>query len=328
MTTTNTPIRFPNSNYNYYPNSAIALCVTSYNHINDIKNNVKAIQWNNANANLEVVWGPAQLTDILGISYSLMYIVKNIITQEYFVVIRGTNPISMESWLKEDFSVSTTQPICNLPNIIPGFPEHITISQGAFTGVSDLLSLTDPITGYSALKFLQEENPAYLYVTGHSLGGTLTPVLYTYLNWMLYDGVKVSNMALWSFAGLTAGGNDFNTYLNGIINTYIDNNVPTALAWRIANSLDIAPFLFYSQNSIINIYAFYLPNTIKCPLDVLIVLGILFDEASKAGTDFYEQPQGGISIQGDLEKGLSWISEAMLQHHSTTYQSLVSSIYV
>jgi Lipase (class 3) len=325
--TTTTPITFPNRNYNYYPNISVALCVIAYTTIDQIAAEVQNIEWNNAKANLEVVWGPAEVTDIFGVSYSRMYIAKNTLTHEYFVVIRGTNPISLESWLEQDFSVSTTQPMSNLPQMISGFPPNITISQGAFNGINDLLSLNDPNTGDSALKFLQAENPAYLYVTGHSLGGTLTPVLYTYLNWMLYDGVKVANMALWSFAGLTAGGDGFNRYLSTIINTYTDANGTTALPWRIQNSLDIAPFLFYSQPSIINIYANFLPNPIKCPLEVLIALGILFDEASKAGTDFYEQPQGGVRMQGDLEQGVSWISEAMLQHHSTTYQKLVSQLY-
>ena len=115
-----------NSRYNYYPNTAVELCVISYDDIDTISHAVSH------RTDLEVVWGPAQLSDEFCVSFSLMYVAKKAATGEYFVVIRGTNYDSLISWLYQDFDVATTQPFLGLPGNPPNVPDDALISQGSF----------------------------------------------------------------------------------------------------------------------------------------------------------------------------------------------------
>ena len=309
-------------NYNYYPTTAIELCVISYEDIGDITTTVSQY------TNLRVVWGPARLVSREGVPYSLMYVANNATTGEYFAVIRGTKFDSLTSWLTEDFDVGSVQPFGTLPpGNLPRVPPDALISQGTFNGMKDLIELVDPTTGQSVVSFLngQKANGAlkYLYVTGHSLGGTLTSPLYAYLNAELYGGNTVTNMALWSFAGLTPGGTGYNTYLNSLIPHDQD------FLWRIQNSLDIAPFFWYSISNIENIYIFgdhdlKWSDLEKDPIEALFALA---DSAPIK----YSQPQAGKLIQGDFDKRFwdehSWALQAMHQHHPSTYKILVNSAY-
>lgn len=306
------------SNYNYYPTTCIELCVISYQSQSAIADAVSA------NTNLDVCWGPYELTHWDGIAYSLMYVAKNAATGEYFVVIRGTNPDSLSSWLLQDFDVSTTQPFSSLPGSPPNVSSKALLSQGAFNGMSDLISLppsSNGIQGENVVDFLKDEQPTYLYVTGHSLGGTLTPPMFAYLNAMLYDGAPINNMALWSFAGLTPGDTGFNAYLNGLF------PAGEEYSWRFHNSLDIAPLLFYDQSGIENIYS---AHDLSWGEPESSIIEKLFSDAHDAGVT-YAQPQTGQSLTGlfvdTFPDEYSWVLQAFHQHHSTTYQTLVDAAF-
>ncbi len=303
------------SNYNYYPNTTIELCVISYSDINTIAGQVAT------NTNLQVVWGPFEHLSDLGVAYSLMYVAKNPQTGEYFVVIRGTNPLSLESWLGQDFDVSTSQPFGSLPGNPPGVPSSALISQGTFNGMSDLISLSDGSGGLNVVDFLKSENPKSLYVTGHSLGGTLTPPLFAYLNAMLNGAGPANSMALWSYAGLTAGGTGFNEYFNNVL---INDQ---GFKWRIQNTLDIAPHMWYSKSAIENIYA---AQDLKWSFIVKDLVDKLFKEAAEANIG-YSQPQVGQPIPGTFDTSFPaddvFAFQAMHQHHATTYKPMISSFY-
>lgn len=294
-------------NYNYYPQTTIRLCEISYQDMSSIPGAI-------ANLGLELVWGPAELVSSWDISYSLMYVCKRSPLNEYFVVIRGTNMYSWESWTQQDFAIGNTQPFNQLA---PHAPADALISQGTFNGMTDLLSLTDPNTGQGVVQFLSGANPPYLYVTGHSLGGTLTPPLFAYLNDVLYGGGFVHNMALWSFAGLTPGDGGFNTYFNSLFNPEFQ--------WRLHNTLDIAPFGWWSLTDIQNIYQPY-DLSWGPPEDDFIE--DLFAQAAGIG---YAQPVGDQALPGAFDYNIIdeylWTAQAMHQHHSSTYQTLVDQAY-
>ncbi len=305
------------TNYNYYPNAAIELSIIAYEDMKAIPGSVN----DRPTLELDVCWGPAQLTGDLWQSYSKMFVAKNSSTGEYWVAIQGTDFYSLEAWTGEDFDIGTLAAFADLPGNPPNVPADAMLSQGTFNGVSDLLSLKDPTTGQSVVDFLQQEQPKYIYVTGHSLGGTLTPPMFAYLNAMLYGGEPVHNMALWSFAGLTPGDTGFNAYLNSILPNNQD------FLWRIQNSLDIAPLLWVSKSEVENIYQNQSPPlTWDEPWSS--ALDFLFFEAANCGGT-YAQPQVGLVIPGNYNASASsWYEEASAQHSSlNTYQGLVNGYY-
>lgn len=304
------------SSYNYYPNTAVALCVISYSDTGSIAAQVAQ------QTDVNVVWGPAEcVSRITGVPYSLMYVASKASTGEYFVVIRGTDFLSLSTWLLQDFDVATSQPLGSLQGKPRSIPATALVSQGTFNGMSDLLDLSDPTTGLSLVQFLVKSKPRYLYVTGHSLGGTLTPPMFAYLNAVLYNGASNSSTALWSFAGLTPGGTGFNQYFNSII----PNN--QGFLWRIQNSLDIAPLMWWSRTGVQTIYnanGLYWGPLERDPI------GDLFSDAAKANIG-YAQPQPGLLLPGTFDDSIIdrnlWAAQALQQHHSTTYQTMVNAKY-
>ncbi len=302
-------------NYDFYPNTAIALCAIAYDRMSAIPAEVAS------QTGLQVVWGPAELKSWDDISYSRAYIAGDAATGEYFVAIRGTNFDSIVSWRKQDFDLDKTQPFGALPGNPPGAPADALIAQGTFNGMVDLLNLRDPATGASMLEFLKLLKPQFLYVTGHSLGGTLAPTLFAYLNAMLYGAGPTTNMALWSFAGLTAGGTGFNAYFNSILPN------DQGFLWRIQNSLDVAPLCWWSYAGIQQIYT---PYDLHWDCIDKHVVEDLFADAAKAGIG-YGHPQPGLVLPGAFDHSILdgdiWALQALHQHHPATYQTLVKTRY-
>ncbi|MFZ5637273.1 MAG: lipase family protein [Pseudomonadota bacterium] len=302
-------------NYDWYPNTAIALCAISYDDMGAIPGEVEN------QTGLKVVWGPAELDHWDDVSYSRAFIAGDSETNEYFVVIRGTNFESLSSWLNQDFDLDKAKPFGQLPGSPPKVPADALISQGTFNGMSDLIRLRDPATHASMVEFLSALKPQYLYVTGHSLGGTLTPTLFAYLNAMLNGGGPAHGMALWSFAGLTPGGTGFNAYFNSVL---INDQ---GFEWRIHNSLDIAPFCWCAFPDLRQVYA---PYGLHWDFAEKDLIADLFHDAAKAGIG-YAHPQAGLQLPGHFERGLIdaniWAAQALFQHHPSTYQRLVVERY-
>lgn len=298
------------SSYNYYPNLMVGLCVISYEHVTRIRDLVaqQFSPWT-------VVWGPNE-TAAENSTYSRAFIARNPQTDEFAVVIRGTNFLSWDSWSTEDFDTHTTQPLSKL---IPNAPAGAAIAQGTYNGVHDLNNLQQPASGstpaQTMVEFLQQAKPGSLYVTGHSLGGTLVPPYFAYLNSQLYGGGPVHNMALWSFAGLTPGNAGFNTYFTGLFNPQFP--------WRIHNTLDIAPNMWGNQANLATLYS----PTIPYGEPEKGLMDFLFDRA--AGNGYAQPATGSVPLTGTLqaEKGWRWAEEAMYQHHGGTYQSMVKAAY-
>lgn len=293
------------NNYNYYPRTMIRFCEISYDDTNAIKTEVQNLGWT-------VAWGPAELRDFFGVSYSLAFICQRNNADEYTVVIRGTNMLSWDSWVKEDFAIGTTRPFNELA---PHAPPNALISHGTYRGTNDLLKLRSANLGI--VDFLRARKPIYLYVTGHSLGGTLTPTMFAYLNDVLYGGGYVTNMAMWSFAGLTPGDVNFNAYLNSLSNPQFP--------FRLHNTLDVAPFCWWSRDSIKNVYQPY-GLSWGFPED-----DFWDDLFTRAKGKRYAQQVGDQVLLGQFNKGIIdrhlWTAQAMYQHHSTTYRQLVDAAY-
>jgi hypothetical protein len=290
------------------PVTMIQLAAIAYDDMHSIPGAVE-----NLGLGLKVVWGPAEAHHGLDpIPYSAAFIASNG-SGEYTVVIRGTEWDSLSSWEKEDFDVAPPQPFSQFAG---NAGSGAMISPGARNGLNDLLNLTDPKTGLGMVAFLKAKQPPLLYVTGHSLGGTLTPPLFACLNYQLYGGVYVDNMAPCSFAGLTAGNAAFNSYFNGLFSSQG--------SWRFYNTLDIAPLLW--EGSVADLEAIYQPQGLHYGFPESDVLGPCFQKAQGIG---YQQPAGGHALTGWPINQLirTWATQAMVQHHHATYITLVGEAF-
>lgn len=276
-------------------NMLIDLCVYSYSKPSELVTKVQDMS-------LNVVWGPAELSTPF-VPYCLAFIAQSPGTGDYYVVVRGTDPESLTSWLKEDFDISTTKPFTDF---VSSAPQNANISTGTWNGMNALLQLTDPNSKQKMLDFLKTQVISSLYITGHSLGGTLIPPLFAYPSSNL-SSVSCTPV---SFAGLTSGDNNFAAYINGLVGTQ---------KWRVSNSLDIAPLMFDSTtNEVENIYA----SENKYP--VLLTKDLLYHLFKDAAGKNYTQPTGEIPVTGTFNTGhWFWDTEALYQHHATTYQSMI-----
>lgn len=299
--------------FNYYPNAMIRLAgIIAYQDPSTIKAAVR-----DQLPGQRVVWGPVRAFHD-EISDSLMYVVRRDQPHEpaeYTVVIRGTHMDSWYSWEMEDFAVGATVPFQELAS---GAPNSGKISQGTFRGMQLLLEMRDPETKQSLEEFLRHENPEILIVTGHSLGGTLTPVMFAYLS-AAFGGGWAPVLAMFSFAGLTPGDGDFNRYLDA-------QGLPE-LRFRYHNTLDIAPLLWGCEPELHDIYT---SNGLSWGFPENDVFGKLFGEAAGKG---YAQPLlGGVALTGEfdgshfIDKHM-WGAQALHQHHGSTYQTLINTAF-
>jgi hypothetical protein len=300
----------------------INLCNLSYNTPTDI-----ATEVNNFNNALNVVWGPVEYTPSdAHESVSLIYIVQGPITStsnnEYTVVIRGTNFTSWDSWKNEDFAIATT---VNFNTIVAAAPSTAVVSQGTATGLGYLINNSNDSNGVPPQAFLAGlASIDFLNVTGHSLGGTLTPPYFACICNYLFPkaSLPLSNCQPFSFAGLTAGNTAFNSYFQSFI--------PASLNWRHVNPLDMAPNCWWSLPNIENLYVPY--EKWDRPL-----LNWGFPEAdflenlfTEGDPNNYEQPDGAVTLAAafyDHLPDLTWTSQALHQHHSGTYIDLVTAYY-
>jgi hypothetical protein len=299
------------------PQIMIRLCCLSYitdttANKNIVKDSVKR------ELGMDVVWGPKELFNkISGDSYSSMYVAKFPDRDDYVVVIRGTNFTSLESWIDEDFLLHKSVKFSRYVNAAP---KDAKISKGTCIGINDLIKLKDHNNYGNVVSFLkqvmQTKSLGKLYVTGHSLGGTLTPPFYAYLCYKLFGGPAPDSVAtgLYSFAGLTAGDAGFNSFLQNY-------TVKAEKNWRFVNQLDVAPNLWAAKDSVVTIYA---PYSLSYGLPESAAIDLLFYRADR---NKYLQPPGSAlrlpTVFNTSSAQNTWVTQAEYQHHSTTYRSLI-----
>ncbi len=187
----------------------------------------------------ELVWG----TQVFQASHSTvadnaMYVAQNKTSPTEFVVaISGTNPISAYGWIIEDAKLLPTVP---WPYSKPGQPAG-SISSGTNTGLKVLMNtLTDE--GQSLSNYLQHQvekssDPISITVTGHSLGGALSPAVALALldsqgvesGW---DPKGTAEISVQPSAGPTPGDEAWRNYY--------DDSLATKTT-RLWNKIDIVP---------------------------------------------------------------------------------------
>lgn len=130
---------------------------------------------------------------------------------DYAVVVRGTNPLSLDSWFREDFDVGTLVPWSHDPGAG-------RISQATATALSLHEGLKDrklSLFAYLAQRLLADEaagRRSAVRFTGHSLGGLLAPTLALRFTESIHR-LPLVVFHLASFAAPTAGDSAFAAHL-------------------------------------------------------------------------------------------------------------------
>ncbi|MEM6722204.1 MAG: hypothetical protein AAF611_22950 [Bacteroidota bacterium] len=239
----------------------------------------------------KTVWGPvvyshdqnssfARADNTMGVYYSP--------SEKLFVIaIAGTNAISSFGWMKEDFHVNETA----VWNHISGKGMG-DISQGTATGLDVLINKmkdqgVDVLTALKNYITTNNITEAEVAVTGHSLGGALSPALALYLSdkrteWNNGQKIQIST---YPSAGPTIGvypnkkkdleKNNFIKYYND----EIDNG--NIIYESTINNLDIVP-LAWDKDDIAKIPTLYKSEKIKDDSIGMMALMAVFNTFKKA----------------------------------------------
>ncbi len=168
----------------------------------------------------EAIWGPiVYANDPTSNSVhadNTMGMYYNASENAIVISIAGTNVNSPYGWIVEDFSVHKTKSW----ELVTGAKNSGNISLGTYTGLEILLDMKDhnDTTVVAALKNFLTSNPnlsnIQLAVSGHSLGGALSPTLALYLVDTKQDWDANGQTAIGAFptAGPTPGDEGFASY--------------------------------------------------------------------------------------------------------------------
>ncbi len=164
----------------------------------------------------QIVWGPSVFSLLIKDKkkdpdqdeyqpMNTMYIAQSQNTGQYVVAIAGTSARSVLDWTDEDFNVLTEVhwPYAAPDNLTP------KITSATHFGLTHLTELKDPSTDKTALEYLKHVGAKDIMVTGHSLGGTLSPCFALFLYNKMDNSPSISCMPV---AGATQGNPDFSTY--------------------------------------------------------------------------------------------------------------------
>lgn len=191
--------------------------------------------------NWQRVWGPAVVTKeskffilpvgLMQVPVSSMTIFKQKDADNYVVGIEATNPYSVFDWEVLDLKVGTTH------QWYYDTEESGQVSTGTWEGINDyLLQLQDIDQGNTAVSFLNNvmtsSKNVNIVVTGHSLGGALSPVFALYMKHNADSINNNTNIYCLSTAGPTPGDSVFAQYYN----SKLGQNTK-----RVWNTMDVVP---------------------------------------------------------------------------------------
>ena len=200
----------------------------------------------------------------------------------YTVVVRGTNPLSLDSWFREDFDVGTTVPW-------PGEPEAGRLSQAAATALAVHEDLRDRgQTLYDELKQRIDRDvaagrrPAVRF-TGHSLGGLLAPLFALRFS-ETFSRIPGLRIDVCSFAAPTAGDAIFSAYLE---RSFLESPRQDFGTVRFIRCRDDLAVKVWNKRDMLGILRLYASYGIPINLFLLLVLAVARWSVRRLG---YTQP--------------------------------------
>jgi len=258
-----------------------------------------------------IVWGPAaHKLELEKFDDGLMFVVQDKENPEqYTVVIRGTNPVSLASWVFEDLWVREQSQWAT-----GSAPEGAKISDSTRLALS-ILQDTRPSSGMpgegtSILEFLSDainnsSEKITVVVTGHSLGGAIAPTLALWLS-DVAPGCWVQDKAdiyAFTYAGPTAGNKEFAQYSDSILGEK---------CYRFANYYDVVTHA-WNEDSLKQVDILYDP----IPLGVFdIIIDLACKSVEGKGYTQIEQKQ---AIGSQVVTFLDNFPEQMIYQHIGPY---------
>ncbi|MEM8792978.1 MAG: lipase family protein [Pseudomonadota bacterium] len=265
----------------------------------------------------DLVWGPGY-SDY---DDNMMFVVRQKGTGTYAVAIRGTEPSSIKSWLED---------------VPTGMSDYATYT-GETTLVSDKFAeaiqhleqtAKDPGgQGFEAFfdGICARPDPVTLYVTGHSQGAGLAPIMAAWLHAKRGKWPAPVQVISYGFAPPTSGDTEFAGW--------VDRTFP---CFYVANPHDIVPFAY---NRLGDIIPQAVPTTVPqwVKIDGIDVdLHALIDGsniAMKAIADLHmtrwQQAGTAHPVTGipDPKKGDDYLAQVGFQHSHDTYLELIGAYY-
>jgi hypothetical protein len=207
------------------------------------------------------VWGPfVYLAPYTKYATNAIYVARK--DNQYVIGIAGTNFISFYDWFIEDFYVGVRADWAEYAETQPPGDTPPKIAMGTKIGLDNLLR-QHPGTGTTIIDFLTDQlkelgEKVEIVVTGHSLGGTLSPVLALalYEKKSTWDPNNRATLKVYPFAGATPG----NFYFAEYYRQRLGENTT-----RVWNSLDIVPHA-WSATKLSQIAKLYEPHIPSNPL--------------------------------------------------------------
>lgn len=164
-----------------------------------------------------LVWGPVIGQYKRGRNVAMIFIAKDNSTNQYTVVVRGTNPFSLVSGWFEDLVVWEK---AYWKKLSPGTPaQDAMISEATFNSISIHLELRHQgLTFFEFLKTQMLNQNITVNFTGHSLGGLLAPTLalWFYENLASEFHGQIEKIGVFSFAAPSTGDRRFTNYIDQV----------------------------------------------------------------------------------------------------------------
>jgi len=220
------------------------------------------------------------------------------------VALRGTNPVSLSTWLLEDFDVSNIVP---WPYAGAQAPLEPCISKGTLLAILGIQSMR--ADGKLLIEFLRDVVAAHpsaqLTFTGHSLGGLLASTLaVAFLDQRTaWDPAGHVAVDVHSFAAPTAGNRDFAAHSDGRLQGALH---------RVWNTHDVAPHAWEidALNQLSDLY--------RHEADVWWLAGFRFFmvavHAALQGRRYTQVGGAGTALQGKPSRAPGFLFEAIHQH--------------
>jgi hypothetical protein len=277
----------------------------------------------------ELVWGPGVFQVLPGaVPANTMFVARQEQTRELFISIAGTNPFSAYAWFAEDFDVDETRAW--------GYgdaPEGVATSKGTLTGLRALQGMVPPpgvpgenqtLAEFLEVHLDQESEPVEVTVSGHSLGGVLSPTLAL---WLLdtqkeWDHHTRAMLSVYAYAGPTPGNDDFARYIDGRFGERLN---------RIFNPFDAATHV-WNVSDVAELKALYTPEIRR---DVLWDKAADFIIAQTNGISYQQIDQSADPLDGKVKEELVWrwlptlvnLVGQVLYQHTLAYFELLGVAY-